>query len=30
MGWRDQWWPPQYVTGQQQLERLIERARQNP
>jgi anthraniloyl-CoA monooxygenase len=30
MGWRDQWWPPQYYTGKQQLERLIERAQQNP
>jgi anthraniloyl-CoA monooxygenase len=30
MGWRDQWWPPQYFTGKQQLERLFERARQNP
>jgi anthraniloyl-CoA monooxygenase len=30
MDWRDQWWPPQYYTGKQQLERLMERARQNP
>jgi anthraniloyl-CoA monooxygenase len=30
VGWRDQWWPPQYYSGQQQLERLMERARQNP
>jgi anthraniloyl-CoA monooxygenase len=30
MGWRDQWWPPQYLTGKQQLERLMERARQDP
>ena len=29
MGWRDQPWPPQYYTGKQQLERLMERARQN-
>ncbi|MGQ0562771.1 MAG: bifunctional salicylyl-CoA 5-hydroxylase/oxidoreductase [Gemmatimonadota bacterium] len=27
MGWRDQPWPPQYYTGRQQLERLIERAK---
>jgi anthraniloyl-CoA monooxygenase len=27
MGWRDQAWPPQYLTGKQQLERLIERAK---
>ena len=25
IGWRDQWWPPQYYTGQQQLERLMDR-----
>jgi anthraniloyl-CoA monooxygenase len=30
MDWRAQWWPPQYYTGKQQLERLMERARQNP
>ena len=24
-GWRDQWWPPQYYTGKQQLERLMDR-----
>ncbi|HEY0672204.1 MAG TPA: bifunctional salicylyl-CoA 5-hydroxylase/oxidoreductase [Longimicrobiales bacterium] len=30
LGWRDQRWPPQYYTGKQQLERLLERARQNP
>ena len=30
MGWGAQWWPPQYYTGKQQLERLIERAKQNP
>jgi anthraniloyl-CoA monooxygenase len=27
MGWRDQPWPPQYLTGKQQLERLLERAK---
>ena len=26
-GWRDQPWPPQYLTGKQQLERLLERAK---
>jgi anthraniloyl-CoA monooxygenase len=30
LGWRDQVWPPQYYTGKQQLERLLERAKQNP
>ncbi len=30
IGWRDQSWPPQYYSGKQQLDRLIERARQNP
>jgi anthraniloyl-CoA monooxygenase len=25
LGMRDQWWPPQYYTGKQQLERLTER-----
>ena len=29
MGWRDQHWPPQYFSGKQQLERLIQRAREN-
>ena len=28
MGWRDQWWPPQYYSGKQQLERLFERQRE--
>ncbi len=27
-GYADQWWPPQYLTGKRQLERLIERRRQ--
>jgi anthraniloyl-CoA monooxygenase len=27
LGWRDQHWPPQYLSGKQQLERLFERAR---
>jgi anthraniloyl-CoA monooxygenase len=27
-GYRGQWWPPQYVTGKRQLERLIERRRE--
>jgi anthraniloyl-CoA monooxygenase len=27
MGWREQEWPPQYYTGKQQLERLMERAK---
>ncbi len=26
-GWRQQPWPPQYLTGKQQLERLLERAK---
>jgi anthraniloyl-CoA monooxygenase len=26
-GWKQQHWPPQYLTGKQQLERLMERAR---
>ncbi len=30
LGWRDQAWPPQYYTGKQQLERLMERAKQTP
>jgi anthraniloyl-CoA monooxygenase len=29
MGWRDQYWPPQYLSGKQQLERLIQRAREH-
>jgi anthraniloyl-CoA monooxygenase len=28
LGYRDQWWPPQYLTGKRQLERLIERHRE--
>jgi anthraniloyl-CoA monooxygenase len=28
LGYREQWWPPQYLTGKQQLERLIERRRE--
>jgi len=28
LGYREQWWPPQYYTGRQQLERLIERRRE--
>jgi anthraniloyl-CoA monooxygenase len=28
LGWREQPWPPQYLTGKQQLERLMERARE--
>ena len=28
LGYRDQWWPPQYITGKRQLERLIERRRE--
>jgi anthraniloyl-CoA monooxygenase len=27
MGWRDQEWPPQYLTGKTQMERLFERAK---
>jgi anthraniloyl-CoA monooxygenase len=27
LGWHEQPWPPQYLTGKQQLERLFERAR---
>jgi anthraniloyl-CoA monooxygenase len=30
LGWRAQWWPAQYYSGKQQLERLLERAKQNP
>jgi anthraniloyl-CoA monooxygenase len=28
LGFADQWWPPQYLTGKRQLERLIERRRE--
>jgi anthraniloyl-CoA monooxygenase len=28
LGWRDQHWPPQYLSGKQQLERLFQRARE--
>ena len=28
MGWRDQHWPPQYLSGKQQLERAFARARE--
>ena len=28
LGYREPWWPPQYYTGRQQLERLIERRRE--
>jgi anthraniloyl-CoA monooxygenase len=28
-GWNEQHWPPQYLTGKAQLERLIERAKQS-
>ncbi|MDB4951772.1 MAG: salicylyl-CoA 5-hydroxylase [Gemmatimonadetes bacterium] len=30
LGWAEQWWPPQYLRGKQQLERQIERAKQGP
>jgi anthraniloyl-CoA monooxygenase len=25
LGYRDQWWPPQYLSGREQLERMLER-----
>jgi anthraniloyl-CoA monooxygenase len=28
LGWADQWWPPQYLTGKRQLERLIARRKE--
>ncbi|MGH7553504.1 MAG: bifunctional salicylyl-CoA 5-hydroxylase/oxidoreductase [Longimicrobiales bacterium] len=28
LGYADQWWPPQYLTGKRQLERLIQRRRE--
>jgi anthraniloyl-CoA monooxygenase len=28
LGYAAQWWPPQYLTGKRQLERLIERRRE--
>ena len=30
LGYTDQWWPWQYRSGKQQLERLVERRKQQP